>query len=350
MDLRIENLNIISESEITHPNQLKTDYPITSKAVDTVLHGQQTIKNILDGTDPRLFVVIGPCSIHDVDAAKEYAEKLKQLADEVQETLFLVMRVYFEKPRTSVGWQGLINDPYLDGTCRIGEGLKLARKLLLDIAELGLPTAGEALDLITPQYVQDLFSWTAIGARTTESQTHRKMASGFSSTVGFKNATNGDLSVAINAIKAAAHENNFLSIDPNGQVAIIRTKGNPYTHIVLRGGSSGPNYNAESIDQCEKQLEHAHLAKNIMVDCSHANSHKNPENQLLVLESITNQISRGNKSIKGVMIESNLNGGNQPIPENLCDLSYGVSVTDACINWASTEKSLLAMHNQLKKR
>jgi len=349
MDLRIENLHIHSETEIIHPDQLKSEYPLSQKAIDTVLNGQQTIKNILNGSDPRRFVVVGPCSIHDVKAAREYAERLKQLADQVQDTLFLVMRVYFEKPRTNVGWQGLVNDPQLDGSYKIEEGLRLARQLLLEIAEIGLPTAGEALDLVTPQYVQDLFSWTAIGARTTESQTHRKMASGFSSTVGFKNGTNGDLDVAINAMRAAAHENNFVSINSSGNVAVVRTKGNPYTHIVLRGGSDGPNYDAKHIAQCERHLEHLDLAKNIMVDCSHANSLKDPERQLLVMDDVSQQVLDGNTSIKGLMIESNINGGNQAIPKNLDDLDYGVSVTDACIDWNSTEAAIINMHQHFKK-
>ncbi len=348
MDLRIENLNIHSETEIVHPDQIKAEHPLTQRAVDTVMTGQQTIKQILDGSDPRLFVVVGPCSIHDVKAAREYAHKLKALADEVQDTLYLVMRVYFEKPRTSVGWQGLIADPYLDDSYNIEQGIRCARQLLLDIAEIGLPTAGEALDLVTPQYIQDLFSWTAIGARTTESQTHRKMASGFSSAVGFKNGTNGDYGVAINAILAAAHENNFVSINPEGKVAIIRTKGNPYSHIVLRGGHNGPNYDAKHIAACEKQLRHASVPTNIMVDCSHANSHKKPENQLLVMKDIAQQIEQGNHSIKGIMIESNLHGGNQSIPQQLDDLVYGVSVTDACIDWQTTETSLRELRNSLR--
>ncbi|MFC1750121.1 3-deoxy-7-phosphoheptulonate synthase [Pseudomonadota bacterium] len=348
MDLRIENLNIDSETEIVHPDQIKAEYPLTPGAVETVMAGQRTIKNILDGTDPRMFVVVGPCSIHDVNAAREYAQKLKTLADEVQETLFLIMRVYFEKPRTSVGWQGLIADPSLDDSYNIEEGIRVARELLIDIADLGVPTAGEALDLVTPQYIQDLFSWTAIGARTTESQTHRKMASGFSSSVGFKNGTNGDYDVAINAILAAAHENNFVSINPQGNVAIVRTKGNPHSHIVLRGGHSGPNYNAKHIAACEKQLGHAGLPQNIMIDCSHANSHKVPDNQLLVIDDVAQQIKDGNQSIKGIMIESNLNAGNQNIPKDLSELVYGVSVTDACIDWASTETALKDLHNKLK--
>ncbi len=348
MDLRIENLNIHSEEEIIHPSQIKSEYPLTQKSVATVMNGQRTINNILDGKDSRLFIVVGPCSIHDVKAAREYALKLKQLADELQDELFLVMRVYFEKPRTSVGWQGLIADPHLDDSYNIEEGIRCARQLLLDIAEIGLPTAGEALDLVTPQYIQDLFSWTAIGARTTESQTHRKMASGFSSPVGFKNGTNGDFAVATNAILAAAHENNFVSINPEGHVAIVRTKGNPHCHIVLRGGHNGPNYAAEHVARCEKQLAHAKLPANIMIDCSHANSHKVPENQCKVIDSISEQIQQGNRSIKGIMIESHLKAGNQSIPENLEDMEYGVSVTDACIDWETTETSLRALRDSIK--
>lgn len=348
MDLRIENLNIHSEHEILHPDHLKAEFPLTQKAVETVMGGQQTIKNILDGSDPRRFVVVGPCSIHDVEAAREYAKRLKRLAEEVQDELFLVMRVYFEKPRTSVGWQGLIADPELDDSYNIEAGLKCARRLLLDIAEIGLPTAGEALDLVTPQYIQDLFSWTAIGARTTESQTHRKMASGFSSSVGFKNGTNGDFDVAINAILAASHENNFVSINPKGRVAIVRTKGNPHCHMVLRGGHSGPNYDAKHVVSCEKQLAHAGLPQNIMIDCSHANSHKVPDNQLVVLKDIASQVEQGNTSIKGIMIESNINAGNQSIPKDLSELDYGVSVTDACIDWQTTEDALRELHGALK--
>lgn len=330
-----------------HPDHLKAEYPLSKNAAATVMNGQQTIKNILEGEDSRLFVVVGPCSIHDVDAAHDYARRLKKLADDLQDKLFLVMRVYFEKPRTSVGWQGLIADPDLDDSYNIEAGLKCSRRLLLDIAEIGLPMAGEALDLVTPQYIQDLFSWTAIGARTTESQTHRKMASGFSSSVGFKNGTNGDYDVAINAILAASHENNFVSINPTGRVAVIRTKGNPHCHIVLRGGHDGPNYDAKHVVACEKQLAHAGLSENIMIDCSHANSHKVPENQLVVIKDIAKQINQGNKSIKGIMIESNINAGNQSIPKDLSELKYGISVTDACIDWQTTEDSLRELHAAL---
>ena len=257
---RIENLNVYTEEPLLTPVELKKRFPLTDKAVQTVMTGQSTIKNILDRKDPRIFVVVGPCSIHDVEAARDYALRLKKLADEVDDTLFLLMRVYFEKPRTKTGWQGLINDPGLDGSGKLEEGLTLARELLLYVADLGLPAAGEALDLVSPQYIQDLFSWTAIGARTTESQTHRKMASGFSTTVGFKNGTNGNLTIAINAMHTAANPNSFISVDPEGHVAVIRTKGNKYTHIVLRGGESGVNYDADSIAGCENGIKGSRLA------------------------------------------------------------------------------------------
>ncbi len=346
-DQRIENLNVYSEDSLITPAQLKAEHPMTERAIETVMLGQRTIKNILDRTDPRLFVVVGPCSIHDVQLAKDYAAKLKILAEELQDTLYLVMRVYFEKPRTTVGWQGLINDPDLDGSCRIEEGLRIARRLLIDIAEIGLPSAGEALDLVTPQYVQDLFSWTAIGARTTEAQTHRRMASALSSAVGFKNATNGELKVAINAMLAAAHPNNFLSINPDGNVAVIRTRGNRYTHVVMRGGTH-PNYDSESIAACEEKLHAAKLPLNVMVDCSHGNSQKNPSRQVDVLHDITEQLAQGNQSITSLMIESNLNWGNQPIPEDLAELKYGVSITDGCVDWATTESALRTLRDRVK--
>lgn len=348
LDKRIENINVHSEDPLLTPQQLKQRYPMTEKAVATVMQGQQTIRNIIARKDHRMFVVVGPCSVHDVKAAYEYAERLKSLAQELNDTLFLVMRVYFEKPRTRIGWQGLINDPYLDNSFALEDGLCLARQLLLSIAELGLPAAGEALDLVTPQYIQDLFSWTAIGARTTESQSHRKMASGLSSTVGFKNGTDGNLTIAINAIQAAANANHFLSVNPTGQVAVIRTKGNPNTHIVLRGGIDKPNYDAASIAECEEKLKKAGLPQNIMVDCSHANSRKEPSKQLDVLTSVTQQIRNGNRSIVGLMLESNLNRGNQTIPQNVKDLKYGVSITDACLDWQTTEAALRKMCNRLK--
>jgi 3-deoxy-7-phosphoheptulonate synthase len=272
------------------------------------------------------------------------------LADEVQDTLLIVMRVYFEKPRTTVGWKGLINDPHLDDSFKIEEGLHIGRKLLLDILELGLPTSTEALDPISPQYLQDLISWNAIGARTTESQTHREMASGLSAAVGFKNGTDGGLDVAMNALKSAANPHRFLGINSQGQVSVFTTKGNAYGHVVLRGGSAGPNYDSVHIKLCEDALEKAKLPQNIMVDCSHANSNKQPELQPLVAQNITNQILAGNKSLVGLMIESNLKAGNQSIPDNLDDLEYGVSVTDGCIDWETTEQCLRDMREKLKDK
>ncbi|MCP5160442.1 MAG: 3-deoxy-7-phosphoheptulonate synthase [Hahellaceae bacterium] len=344
----IDNLNVASQEILITPENLRNEIPLTEKASATVSSGRATINDILDRKDPRLFVVVGPCSIHDVDAAKEYALKLKKLADELQDTLYLVMRVYFEKPRTTVGWKGLINDPHLNDSFCIEEGLHIGRRLLMDIAEIGLPTATEALDPISPQYLQDTISWSAIGARTTESQTHREMSSGLSVAIGFKNGTDGGLAVAINALKSASAPHSFLGINPQGQVSVIRTKGNPYGHVVLRGGSTKPNYDSVSIALCEQELAKAKLPNNIMVDCSHANSNKDPALQPLVIQDIAHQIMEGNKSVVGLMIESNLNWGSQNIPEDLSQLKYGVSVTDACIDWDTTEKTLRELHDKIK--
>lgn len=339
-DRRIENLNVFSELPLITPVELKRKFPLTEKIVNTVMSGQNAVKDILDRKDHRKFMIVGPCSIHDVDAAIDYARKLKTLATEVEDELLLIMRVYFEKPRTRTGWQGLINDPYLDKSGDMEKGLHLARQLLLEIAELGLPAAGEALDLVTPQYVQDLFSWTCIGARTTESQTHRKMASGFSTAVGFKNATDGGLEVAINAMHSAAHRNSFVSVNPAGKVAVIRTKGNPHTHIVLRGGGGKPNYDYDSIARCQRLHHEADLACNIMIDCSHGNSRSDPSNQVPVLRAVTEQIVNGNTSIAAVMLESNLLWGKQPIGDNPSKLRYGISITDACIDWPTTATAI----------
>jgi len=344
----IDNLNVASQEVLITPANLRKEIPLTEKAAATVANGRETINNILDRKDHRLFVVVGPCSIHDIAAAKEYAERLKTLSDELQDTLYLVMRVYFEKPRTTVGWKGLINDPHLNDSFCIEEGLHIGRRLLMDIAELGLPTATEALDPISPQYLQDTISWSAIGARTTESQTHREMSSGLSVAIGFKNGTDGGLAVAINALKSASAPHSFLGINQEGQVSVIRTKGNPYGHVVLRGGSGKPNYDSVSVALCEKELAKAKLPNNIMVDCSHANSNKDPALQPLVIQDIAHQIMEGNKSIVGLMIESNLNWGNQDIPGDLCQLKYGVSVTDACIDWDTTEKALRELHHKVK--
>ena len=345
---RLNDLNIEANEPLITPEQLKQEIPLSDLAADTVAQGRQVIRDILDGKDHRLFVVIGPCSIHDIKAAHEYAERLKALAAQVSDSLYLVMRVYFEKPRTTVGWKGLINDPYLDDSFKIQDGLHIGRQLLLDLAEKGLPTATEALDPISPQYLQDLISWSAIGARTTESQTHREMASGLSSAVGFKNGTDGSLTVAINALQSVSNPHRFLGIDQRGQVSVVMTKGNAYGHVVLRGGNGKPNYDSVSVTLCEQALVKAKVKPNIMVDCSHANSNKDAALQPLVMDNVANQIVEGNNSIVGLMVESHLGFGSQPIPADLSQLQYGVSVTDACIDWAMTEKSILDMHRKLK--
>jgi 3-deoxy-7-phosphoheptulonate synthase len=346
---KIDNVNVEAQEVLITPDQLKLEVPMSDTANAQLAASRQVISDILDRKDPRMFVVLGPCSIHDVDAAIEYAHRLKKLASEVEDTLYLVMRVYFEKPRTTVGWKGLINDPHLNDTFKIQEGLHIGRKLLLDILDMGLPTSTEALDPISPQYLSDCISWSAIGARTTESQTHREMASGLSSAVGFKNGTDGGLSVAINALQSVSSPHRFLGINTQGQVAIIKTRGNPHGHIVLRGGSKGPNYDSVHIKLSEAALAEAGVATNIMVDCSHANSNKTPELQPLVMENVINQVLEGNRSIIGLMIESNLEAGNQSIPKDLSQLKYGVSVTDGCIDWATTEAAIHEMRNKLKE-
>ncbi len=339
----IDDVNIKSIQTLITPAELKADLPLSEAASQTVLQGRATVRNILDGKDKRLFVVIGPCSIHDPKAANEYADRLKELSEKVKDTLYLVMRVYFEKPRTTVGWKGLINDPDMNDSFNIEKGLHIGRGLLLELNEKGLPCATEALDPNSPQYYQDLISWSAIGARTTESQTHREMSSGLSSPVGFKNGTDGGLTVATNAMQSVKHGHSFLGLNENGQVAIINTKGNPYAHVVLRGGNGKPNYDATSVAEAEAALAKAKVSNKIMIDTSHANSNKDPYLQPLVLKNITEQILDGNKSIVGIMVESHLKGGRQDIPENLCDLVYGQSVTDGCIDWETTEKALLEM-------
>ncbi|APU48708.1 MULTISPECIES: 3-deoxy-7-phosphoheptulonate synthase [Acinetobacter] len=344
----IDDVNIKSIQTLITPAELKADLPLSEAASQTVLQGRATVRNILDGKDKRLFVVIGPCSIHDPKAANEYADRLKELSEKVKDTLYLVMRVYFEKPRTTVGWKGLINDPDMNDSFNIEKGLHIGRGLLLELNEKGLPCATEALDPNSPQYYQDLISWSAIGARTTESQTHREMSSGLSSPVGFKNGTDGGLTVATNAMQSVKHGHSFLGLNENGQVAIINTKGNPYAHVVLRGGNGKPNYDATSVAEAEAALAKAKVSNKIMIDTSHANSNKDPYLQPLVLKNITEQILDGNKSIVGIMVESHLKGGRQDIPENLCDLVYGQSVTDGCIDWETTEKALLEMHEALK--
>lgn len=347
--MKLENLNVASQEILITPAEIKKRLPVSATASNVIAQGRQSVQNILDGKDHRLLIVVGPCSIHDLKAAHEYAQKLKALSDTVADTLLIVMRVYFEKPRTTTGWKGLINDPYINDSFKIEEGLQIGRQLLIDIAEMGLPTSTEALDPISPQYMQDLITWSAIGARTTESQTHREMASGLSSSVGFKNGTDGGLTVAINALKSVANPHRFLGINNEGQVAIITTKGNPYAHIVLRGGDNKPNYDSVSVTVCEQELKKAGIKANIMVDCSHANSNKNHELQPLVMDNVTHQILDGNQSIMGLMVESHLGAGNQKIPADLRQLKYGVSITDACIDWPTTEKALLDMASKLRR-
>ena len=345
---KLGDVNIIDRETLITPSELLAELPVTQAAGETVAKGRQIVRDILDKKDPRLLLIIGPCSIHDPEAAMDYARRLKKLADQVSDTIYIVMRVYFEKPRTTVGWKGLINDPHMDDSFQVEKGLKIARKLLIDISELGLPTSTEALDPITPQYLQDLISWSAIGARTTESQTHREMASGLSCAVGFKNGTDGGLTVAINALQSVENSHRFLGISTEGKVSVFHSSGNPYAHIVLRGGNGKPNYDSVSVQLAEASLEKAGLSPNIMVDCSHANSNKNHELQPLVMENVANQIVEGNQSIMGVMIESNIGPGNQKIPNNLDDLIYGVSVTDACIDWDTTVASLTEADAKLK--
>lgn len=348
IETKIDDVNVARQHVLITPEQLKSEVAMSDTAARVLSDSRNTINNILDRKDHRMFVVVGPCSIHDVDAAMDYARRLKVLADEVSDTLYLIMRVYFEKPRTTVGWKGLINDPDINDSFRIEEGLRKGRKLLLDILELGLPTSTEALDPISPQYLQDCISWSAIGARTTESQTHREMASGLSCAVGFKNGTDGGLTVAVNALNSVANPHRFLGINHAGQVSVMETRGNRYGHIVLRGGAQGPNYDSVHIRLCEEALEKAKLPGNIMVDCSHANSNKDPELQPLVLDNVANQVLEGNKSIVGVMLESNIGAGNQAIPDDLSQLQYGVSITDGCIDWETTERAIRLTHDKLR--
>ncbi|MDR2837823.1 MAG: 3-deoxy-7-phosphoheptulonate synthase [Azonexus sp.] len=336
----IENANVSAFDVMPTPAEIHARMPLSARAEATVSQGRQLLCNILDRKDHRLFVVVGPCSIHDPVAGLDYARRLKKLADEVGDTLQIIMRVYFEKPRTTVGWKGYINDPFMDDSFRVDVGMERARQFLLEVNELGLPAGTEALDPYGPQYYGDLITWSAIGARTTESQTHREMSSGLSTPVGFKNATSGDLVVATNAVLSASKPHAFLGLNNDGRVTIVRTTGNAYGHVVLRGGDSGPNYDTVSVAVAEEAMKKAKLPANLVVDCSHANSFKKPELQPLVMTDVVNQIRAGNKSILGVMIESNIEAGNQPIPADLAKLKYGCSVTDGCIDWQTTETTL----------
>ena len=342
-----ENLAIEAFELMPSPAEIHLRAPLSDRAAQTVLAGRAALRRILDRQDRRLFVIVGPCSIHDPLAGLDYARRLKALADQVSETMMIVMRVYFEKPRTAAGWKGYINDPRMDDSFHIEEGMQKARQFLLDVAEIGLPAGTEALDPIAPQYLGDLIAWTAIGARTSESQTHREMSSGLSTPVGFKNATDGDLEAAINAIISASRTHSFLGINAEGRSSIIRTRGNAYGHMVLRGGGGRPNYDTVSISLAEQALSKAGLAQNIVVDCSHANSYKKPELQPLVLTDVIRQVREGNRSIVGLMLESHIEAGNQPIPADLSKLRYGCSVTDACIDWATTEEAIHKAHSAL---
>jgi len=346
--IKTNNLKVKSITPIIAPTDLRQVFPFSAESGACVSSSRAAINKILRGEDKRLMVVVGPCSIHDPKGALEYAEKLANLSKEVSEELLLIMRVYFEKPRTTVGWKGLINDPDMDGTHLISKGLGIARGLLSKVTEMGLPVATEMLDPITPEYLADLLSWGAIGARTTESQTHREMASGLSFPIGFKNGTDGNLQIAIDAMKAALHPHSFLGINRDGLTSIVQTTGNPDVHMVLRGGSNKPNYSPEDIAKAEEMLAKAGLTPTVMVDCSHGNSEKRYDRQPAVLKSVVDQIEAGNRSISGVMIESYLKEGNQPMPKDLSTLTYGVSITDSCISWETTEQALREAHARLK--
>jgi len=347
--MSLENTNITSLERLVTPQQFKKKFPIDTQVANHVGASRSTLRDILDRKDKRLIVVVGPCSVHDTKAAVEYAERLAKLAEDLKEDLFIVMRVYFEKPRTTVGWKGLINDPYLDGSFQIEKGMSLGRELMIKINQLGLPIANEALDPISPQYMQDLISWSAIGARTTESQTHREMASGLSVPIGFKNGTDGGLEVAINALQSASNGHSFLGIDGEGKVSIVNSSGNQYSHIVLRGGGGKPNYDSVNVRLTERELLASKLPVNVMIDCSHANSSKDPELQPLILDNVAQQILEGNQSIIGVMLESHLIAGNQKLTEDRSKLVYGQSITDGCIDWETTEKSLRQLAKKLNK-
>jgi 3-deoxy-7-phosphoheptulonate synthase len=348
--IKTNNLKITGITPIIAPADLRQVLPLSENDRTFVSRSRERIKDIIQRRDHRLMVVVGPCSIHDTEAAIEYAKRLATLSRRVENQLLLIMRVYFEKPRTTVGWKGLINDPDMNSTHLISKGLGIARGLLGRITSLEVPVANEMLDPITPEYVADMISWGAIGARTTESQTHRELASGLSFPIGFKNGTDGNLQIAMDAMKAAMHPHSFLGINREGRTSIIHTSGNPDVHIVLRGGSRKVNYHPADIVLAGESLKKNGLLPTIMVDCSHGNSNKDFQKQPEVLESVVDQLLNGNTTISGVMIESNLHAGNQKIPADLGDLKYGVSITDACIDWATTERILVAAHNRLQRR
>ncbi|MCR9140930.1 MAG: 3-deoxy-7-phosphoheptulonate synthase [bacterium] len=348
MNFPTDNLRIKSTKEVSAPEEVHSELPISETAAKTVFETRQAISKLLKHEDDRLMVVIGPCSIHDPDAAREYAGRLQKLRDELIDDLLIVMRVYFEKPRTVIGWKGLVNDPNLDGSFEIHSGIRLARRLLIDLGEQGMPAGTEFLDLISPQYVADLVSWGAIGARTTESQGHREMSSGLSCPIGFKNGTGGGVQIAVDAIRSASHSHHFLGVTSEGRVAIFQTEGNPDCHIILRGGPQ-PNYNAASVDDTAALMEQAGLAPRIMIDTSHANSRKKYDRQVDVGSDVAAQIARGDKRIFGVMIESHLVEGRQDVKAGQ-DLNYGQSITDACLGWENSEQLLREFAAAVRKR
>ncbi len=346
---KTSDLRIASLAPLVPPSQLKQEYPVPPETTERVAESRRVIGSILRGEDPRLLAVVGPCSIHDPAAALEYATRLAELREELSETMHLVMRVYFEKPRTRLGWRGLILDPALDGTGDIQTGLRTARKLLLDIAELGLPTGSEMLDPIVPQFLDDLLSWASIGARTTESQTHREMASGLSMPVGFKNGTDGSIESAVNAFSSSMHAHSFIGIDQHGLTCVLNTTGNEMAHVILRGGRGGPNYHDEQVEDTAAALTEAGLPARIMVDCSHMNSRRDHTRQQKVLRSVVRQRVHGQHAIIGFMLESNLKPGKQPIPELPQRLEYGLSITDACIGWDETAELLRWAAQKLRR-
>lgn len=347
---RTSDINVVETRALPSPAALLAELPKTETQAEFVARARGDINRLIFTDDKRFLFIVGPCSIHDLDAGRDYARKLAALAREVSDRVLIVMRVYFEKPRTTVGWKGLVMDPHLDGSHDIAAGLRLARTFLRDVLDLGLPTATELLDPITPQYIADLICWSAIGARTAESQTHRQMASGLSMPLGFKNGTDGSITTAINAIKAASQPQTFLGINLDGAASAIVTRGNPDCHIVLRGGTPGPNYSPAHIAQTEQLLAKAGLPKSILVDCSHDNSSKKPERQPDVTREVLAQIVAGNTSIMGAMLESNLGAGNQPFPQPKEKLRYGVSITDGCIDWPTTESLVREIHTALAPR
>jgi 3-deoxy-7-phosphoheptulonate synthase len=344
------DINVVETRALPTPRHLLETLPKTDAQAEFITRARQEIHNIIFGDDRRLLLIVGPCSIHDIEAGREYGRRLAALAHDVADRLLIVMRVYFEKPRTTVGWKGLIMDPHLDGSHDIAEGLQMARRFLRDTLDRGLPTATEFLDPITPQYIADLICWSAIGARTTESQTHRQMASGLSMPLGFKNSTTGNLQPALNAIRAASQPQTFLGINLDGSASAIVTRGNPNCHVVMRGGSNGPNFGPSHIREAERLLDAAGLPRAILVDCSHDNSGKQPERQPEVLRAVLAQVSGGNTSIIGTMLESNLHAGSQPFPQPRANLAYGVSITDACIDWGETEQAIGEAHAALAAR